>query len=271
CQLGGKARIISIIRNVGGIIKMFGAASAVTLLVPSYVASSVSSCISSSMARMNSMGEIFGFEDESQIRQGRKWVLNGGLKPKSSISKTPEEELEESNEMDVKSKRVKKDLQVSYNQCLNSLSASEQITNMFVPSQVLARVEERPPGQLQSVFKQLVSIRTAVHHNPDGDPLGSEVEHLRRHPRPPVPNSPGKINVGYCTGSSLFQKAVHHNPDGEPLGSEVEHLRRHPRPPVPNSPGKINVGYCTGSSLFQKVNGRAFFDLIAYNEISPLE
>ncbi|KAL6094340.1 hypothetical protein STEG23_033716 [Scotinomys teguina] len=80
----------------------------------------------------------------------------------------------------------------------------------------------------------------------------SEVEHLRRHPRPPVPNSPGKINVGYCTGSSLFQKAVHHNPDGEPLGSEVEHLRRHPRPPVPNSPGKINVGYCTGSSLFQK-------------------
>ncbi|KAL6094277.1 hypothetical protein STEG23_013207 [Scotinomys teguina] len=172
--------------------------------------------------------------------------------PKPSCSKTPEEELEESNEMDVKSKRVKKDLQVSYNQCLNSLSASEQITNMFVPSQVLARVEERPPGQLQSVFKQLVSIRTAVHHNPDGEPLGSEVEHLRRHPRPPVPNSPGKINVGYCTGSSLFQKAVHHNPDGEPLGSEVEHLRRHPRPPVPNSPGKINVGYCTGSSLFQK-------------------
>ncbi|KAL6084356.1 hypothetical protein STEG23_031659, partial [Scotinomys teguina] len=65
-----------------------------------------------------------------------------------------------------------------------------------------------------------------VHHNPDGEPLGSEVEHLIwKRPRPPVRNSP----------------EVHHNPDGEPLGSEVEHLLRPlPRPPVRNSPESAN-------------------------------
>ncbi|KAL6093513.1 hypothetical protein STEG23_004865 [Scotinomys teguina] len=131
----------------------------------------------------NPDGEPLGSEVEYLRPLPRPPVRNrAGSHQKTSKSKTPEEELEESNEMDVKSKR-------------------------------------------------------AVHHNPDGEPLGSEVEHLRRHPRPPVPNSPGKINVGYCTGSSLFQKAVHHNPDGEPLGSEVEHLLRPlPRPPVRNSP-----------------------------------
>ncbi|KAL6093515.1 hypothetical protein STEG23_025517 [Scotinomys teguina] len=187
---------------------------------------------------------------------GSSLFQKGSHQKTSKSKKTPDREPEKRNETDVKSNKA-----VHHNPDGEPLGSEVEhlrrhprppVPNSPGSHQKTSKSKKTPDREPEKRNETDVKSNKAVHHNPDGEPLGSEVEHLRRHPRPPVPNSPGKINVGYCTGSSLFQKAVHHNPDGEPLGSEVEHLRRHPRPPVPNSPGKINVGYCTGSSLFQK-------------------